>query len=1225
MQDEPAEIRLQDEPAAIRLKRLKQFITPYYEEEEGPDDEFRPVKISIVTTTTTTTESRDAEELTNVLTVDEERETIHVEREPEPPATTTTTTEKTEQADETPIGDDDGAETEAIEVRHDSLVEEDVVAQHSKDAEEESRSFVSELSRSKTQESSSSRDDGGEKGLEETFDDDDDDDDQVQSKGVSMFDTSLMEEENQEEGKAVGDADDLSVMSKTVVDESKKNVEEAEALAQEMKRQLAESLAAYSNTTPNPSLEDDDDDDDEPTAEEKESEEMTDDIARELPTASPSVSTPSSTGRSKSRSVGIEKGPSDVGSDHRVELSVVDAATEIGSVSSAASSSSKNTTGSGSARGSRPTFRQRRPSTMSWSRTDDTASADGGPRRLPITQRRELILERVVVPAVFLVVAVAICRTFFHSWLRVGDGYSTAWALTWTVLCVVAVVAPVCALEYLLLGGFLAGTVVQKALAGYPEVRRFLRDVRRMRLKAGWWYPSEVRTLRRDLESTNAEFLSRQSQINERQTRDSEEDLSIRRQMSREEHRKEKAQLERVFDVERSEWSARKDELIAEAAAQVEENARLRDQVRTEQQKQAQIAAQKEQLENNIEVERAQWKFSRLSLEDALKTSIAAQKDHAGTRKFFEKMETAHEEERLLWEKERDGFRSSIRQAEEDAARTVGEHEEKLRLLDEMRAAKQSEWDAERKFLQDAVKEAIDEAKEREDALNSRICKLMDAEDEKYEEEIEKVTEKFIVQKEALEQMLEDTRGEQEVTSRCVQNLQSVLDEERAEWKTERGTLEETARSAWVKHAEAAQKLDQTERVFAEERATWETARRTFEEALESANRSSSDVRSIRAVEEEARRAKKALVDELKSKESKIKALEESVAQFENILAIQERVELSTKASTEKQSNTRSGKKNRRRQRAASANREADGLRPVAYIVPQDEVEVKLQSSMSSSVRSSSRSIELSSSRDSTNAEARSEDSSSYYSWVQRIQETHGREQKQLLKGMLKQHVRWQKANHHVGQLLVSSQAMLEASSFASDDSDGAENFHGSIVRYTTASASAKAYMDELVNRTGHEDLLEVRPVPSLAASSFDSGGSFPGNGYNNVLHNTPSALVDDDEEKEEDGGEQQRSPSPSQRSNRSVAVVANPWLKNAPLWQQVWSSFLMARMSPFRLCKDAVRTVCTGIFGGTLGLLHLRAAATAPKLAASKKRPSLSSSSSLPAPTATAAATATR
>jgi len=289
---------------------------------------------------------------------------------------------------------------------------------------------------------------------------------------------------------------------------------------------------------------------------------------------------------------------------------------------------------------------------------------------LPLTHPQKLALETVGIPALLLSVAVAICRTFFHPWLKAGN--NTTWALTWTVLCIVAVVAPVCALEYMLLSGLLAGTALQEAFAKYPEVKMFLKDVRRMRLKAGWWYPSEVRTLRRDLESTNAEILLQQQELSLATTRasasasfqdggeDDDDARSLQHQMSREEHHREKTQLERLFEGERFDWCNAKEELMAEASIEKEKNAQLRHRLELEEQKQHQLTAQKEQLENNTEVERALWNTSRASLEEALKTAVASQEDNEKTKEFFSKMEQARDEERTLWEKERDGFQASM-------------------------------------------------------------------------------------------------------------------------------------------------------------------------------------------------------------------------------------------------------------------------------------------------------------------------------------------------------------------------------------------------------------------------------------------------------------------------------------------------------------------------------------------------------------------------------------
>jgi len=127
-----------------------------------------------------------------------------------------------------------------------------------------------------------------------------------------------------------------------------------------------------------------------------------------------------------------------------------------------------------------------------------------------------------------------------------------------------------------------------------------------------------------------------------------EDARSLQRQMSREEHHQEKTQLEKVFDGQRNDWYTLKEQLIVEASAEEEENSQPRDLLDKETQKHLQLAAQKEQMDNNIEVERAQWKFTRVSLEGALKTAVAAQEDNEITKEFFSKMEQARDDERSL-------------------------------------------------------------------------------------------------------------------------------------------------------------------------------------------------------------------------------------------------------------------------------------------------------------------------------------------------------------------------------------------------------------------------------------------------------------------------------------------------------------------------------------------------------------------------------------------------
>lgn len=627
-----------------------------------------------------------------------------------------------------------------------------------------------------------------------------------------------------------------------------------------------------------------------------------------------------------------------------------------------------------------------------------------------------------------------------------------------------------------------------------------------MRLKAGWWYPSEVRVLRKDLETTNAEMLLKQEETLMSHRHDIEEDAdarSIQRQMSREDHRREKSQLEKVFESERKEWYTVKEQLIAESSSAKENSAKLRDQLEAEQQKRKQLSAQKEQLENNIEVERAQWKFTRVSLEEALKTAVAAQEDNEKTKEFFAKMERAHDEERNLWEKERQGFQATIHQSEKDARIIQQEHEGKLRLFDEMAASKQSQWDDERKSLKEAVEDAISEAKSVKDTLESQICKLMDANDAENESEIRTLKVRFIKEKKVLEEMLEEAKEEQNVSLQCVSNLQSLLEEERTEWESARKTLDEGMKSARAEHESSEEKLKQSEAVIEEERGTWEAARKTFEEALVAATTSTlkDNDRKI-VVDQQDTCVTTMLRQELKSKESKIKALEVSIQQFENIISMQETIDIS------------SGKN------WVKADREAENS-PVAFVGTQ-------------SMENSSN-IELDD----------ASEASTYYSWVQKVQETHGKEQRQLLKGLLTQHIRWQAANHHVRKLLDSSRALLEASECL----ESSEALQKCLVKHRATSASAKKYMDDLVAKKSPE-----LPRSLLAA----------------VAEGAAKGTKD--------------SEATDENTSRHIIRLRNPWSKNAPLWEQIWAK----TGSP----KTVAKTICSGIVVGTgvgLGLFHLR------------------------------------
>jgi len=502
------------------------------------------------------------------------------------------------------------------------------------------------------------------------------------------------------------------------------------------------------------------------------------------------------------------------------------------------------------------------------------------------------------------------------------------------------------------------------------------------------------------------------------------------------------------------------------------------------------------------------------------------------------------------------------------------------------------------------------------DDLECQICQLMDAKDAKYERAIQDLKVRFTVQKMALEQLLEESKGEQHVSRRCVQNLQSVLEEERAEWNVAREALEESIITATAELGDAHHKLEHTETIFEQERNTWQIARTTFEDALVAANKNTNKNKSknnglvvtnaVKAAEQETPYIKTSLQQDLKLKESKIKALEESIQQLENIIMIQETIE--------KSNNDNTNTKNRR----ATANREAAAatLTPVAYVLPQGGIEVKLQHSSAASILScNSRSIELSSSNISATGDedhhttvSTTSESSAYYSWVEKVQETHATEQRQLLRGLLSQHVMWQSANTHVGQLLASSRAMLEASDlFAAEDlssggdasESAAEVFHSCLVRYTAASMSAKRYMDELISKTGHGGPQVSPPfrVATAAAAAATAAKIFD-----------PPKVGDDDDNDDDDAFlakatiselelelelelETANFNSDSVRSTRSIETVALILQsKNAPLWEQLWSSLWMTKTSPFRLCQTAVRSIFgIGIFG-SISMFHRRA-----------------------------------
>lgn len=624
----------------------------------------------------------------------------------------------------------------------------------------------------------------------------------------ALFGTSILE--HFEKNGGASNEDNLSLVSKSLVDESSKNVVEAEAMAEKMKRQLEESLSEFSNS-PKPS------------------------VTEEVSLDSCSVDTPFC---SKDQILQLVKSiDSSADGTHSI-VSALDAA----SVSSASAMHLRR---------QRSRFRQRRPSTSSWKNATDDSLGTASPRvlqfisSLPLNKQQQQFLQNVVIPSTFLLASVTICRAFFHPWLKVGHEQSNTWALTWTILCILAVVAPICALEYMLLSGLLAGTPIQEVTVKYPEIKRFLKDVRRMRLKAGWWYPAEVRALRKDLEGKVVD-----------QDEDSRSVRSTVSTMSREELHKHRSELETEFDGARKEWLNVKEQLLADATSEKDKSAQLQDELDAEQQKLKQITAQKDRLETNIEVEREQWKCTQASLEEALRAAVHEEDDD-----FFEKMERARDEERNQWETEREGFQATIQQSEENILEIVKEYEHKVKLFHETAVSKQAKWDEERKSLQEAVHNVASEAKLVKNALELQICRLMDAKDEVNDTDTRAAKIEFLREKQELKKMLEEAQKEKDVSIQCVANLQSVMAEERAEWESARRVLEEETKSAKSECDILSNSLKLAEATLEEERES----RENTEEAQSPAD---DCVTSI-------------LRQQLKSKEATIRALQITIQQLE--------------------------------------------------------------------------------------------------------------------------------------------------------------------------------------------------------------------------------------------------------------------------------------------------------------------------------------------------------
>ena len=224
-------------------------------------------------------------------------------------------------------------------------------------------------------------------------------------------------------------------------------------------------------------------------------------------------------------------------------------------------------------------------------------------------------------------------------------------------------------------------------------------------------------------------------------------------------------------------------------------------------------------------------------------------------------MERVRDEERNLWETEREGFQATIQQSEENILELVQEYEDKIKFFHETAVSKQGKWDEERKSLQEAVHNVASEAKLVKNALELQICRLMDEKDEVNDTDSRAANIELLREKQELKKMLEEAKKEKDVSIQCVANLQSVMAEERTEWESARKLLEEEAKSAKAECEILSNSLKLAEATLEEERES----RENTEEAQSPAD---DCVTSI-------------LRQQLKSKEATIRALQITIQQLE--------------------------------------------------------------------------------------------------------------------------------------------------------------------------------------------------------------------------------------------------------------------------------------------------------------------------------------------------------
>ena len=792
---------------------------------------------------------------------------------------------------------------------------------------------------------------------------------------------------------------------------------------------------------------------------------------------------------------------------------------------------------------------------------------------------------------------------------------------------------PIVLLEYACFGSSLISSSrgpLHHFVEENPELKKFLKAVRRKRLRAGWWYPAEVRTLRKDLDKQQQHQRSQQQQSDEES-----EARSLQRQLQSEQHERERRQLVDLLEGERAEWVVVKEQLTLAVEQEKASNATLHNELLHEAHKVHQLNDKQCQLEGDLDLERSQWNDARTGLQRQLSAAIAAQADETKTRDLVEQMEVSYNEERkhreverTRWQRTSDNTKAEIEDLK--ALHSTENQESEQKFEDKMR-----EWDSERRALQLEVETHKNAMQQLEEQHEHQIQELDEAyttdqagfelERTQLEESLRTcTTEAAVAQAEyqaAMEALatevtttkddLRTTRDDYTTRIKKFQHDLSIAHEEAEEvqyaYETRIEILE--LELAGAKKTPTTASLDEHGRVLelettlTNERAQWVASYEKLEQELSLANETAvlaqTELKCTqRAIEktkqafltpeqkelEPAARLMKSMMAkadrlclELQQKTVQISELESSVAQFEKIIALQTQTDSDKIIALQNQTEILEDDK----RGVSTSNNILDEIEE-ANSIDSDLVQsvsslhYRIDAFPSPSLHYT-RSIDLTASSNVT-----ADTGVTCYSWVQKVQQTHSSEKRHLLHGMLSQHLQWKNANRHIGQLLGSSRAALEAIDHDSNTVGGDR-----LIHYTAVSASAKLYMNRLIGKTGRDDMLYVHDGTPTQLLSSMIDHDYSSSNHHKFMEDSVRSIIED-----------------SIRSNRSVemTLAANPWLRNAQVWEQFLSSFFMAKTSPFRVCQSAIARFwnTTSIIGGSqIGTDDPKKPTTSPAVAA--------------------------